>query len=294
MTNIAYGNRNHLSVRDDNSWYDTITLGNGRGDYVSDWGFHNTITLGNGAGDTVVTESGNDTITLGNGAGDTVYGNKIGGDIITLGDGRGDSVNFFDSAGIYSPPLIAGNTVTLGDGRGDHVIADYTSGDSITLGNGAGDTVRAGNSSYDSITVGNGNHDVVDVYGTAGSIEDSITVGNGNDTIYAGQNTTIKVGTGHDSFVFEQTAPSTIGNAVITGFNANHDSFTFSNQLATSVTYHDDANGNAVIAVDHYDSITLEGVHAAQLHAADFHFVDDPAAAIAQHLQQIADHHAIL
>jgi hypothetical protein len=48
--------------------------------------------------------------------------------------------------------------------------------------------------------------------------------------------------------------------------------------LTTSVSYHDDAHGNAVIAVDNAgDTITLMGVHSSQLQPSDFHFVD-PAA----------------
>jgi hypothetical protein len=120
-------------------------------------------------------------------------------------------------------------------------------------------------------------------------------VGNGNDTIYAGQNTAITVGTGHDSFVFEQTAPGSIGATVVTGFNPNKDSFTFSNQLTTFVSYQDDAHGNAVITVDNAgDTITLVGVHASELHPSDFHFVD-PAAAVPgapSAAQQLAEHHA--
>jgi hypothetical protein len=114
-------------------------------------------------------------------------------------------------------------------------------------------------------------------------------VGNGNDTIHAGLNTTMTVGTGHDSFVFEQTTPGSIVTATVTGFNPNKDSFTFSNQLTTSVSYQDDAHGNAVITVDSAgDTITLLGVHASELHPNDFHFVD-PAAPAAQ---QLAEHHA--
>ena len=76
------------------------------------------------------------------------------------------------------------------------------------------------------------------------------------------------VGVGQDSFVFDQTTPGTIGTATITGFNPNKDSFTFSNQLTNSVSYHDNAQGNAVIAVDSAgDTITLVGVHSSELHA---------------------------
>jgi Ca2+-binding RTX toxin-like protein len=36
----------------------------------------------------------------------------------------------------------------------------------------------------------------------------SIKVGNGNDTLYVGTNDTLTVGTGHDSFIFQQTTPA--------------------------------------------------------------------------------------
>ena len=50
------------------------------------------------------------------------------------------------------------------------------------------------------------------------------------------------VGIGHDSFVFEQTTPGSIGTATVTGFDSNKGSFTFSNQLTTSVSYQEDIN----------------------------------------------------
>jgi len=75
----------------------------------------------------------------------------------------------------------------------------------------------------------------------------------------------------------------------ITGFDPHKDSFTFSTLITTAVSYQDDAHGNAVITVDPAgDTITLMGVHASQLHPADFHFAD-PAALVAQ---QLAEHHA--
>jgi hypothetical protein len=171
------------------------------------------------------------------------------------------------------------------------VSAQNSSYDTITLGNGDGDSVNAQNSvgysplpnqPNDFITVGNGAGDTVYDQNSA---NDNITVGNGDDTIYAGQNTTITVGTGHDSFVFEQTTPGTIGSATITGFDPAKDVITFSNQLTSSVSYHDNAQGNAVITVDNAgDTITLMGVHASDLHPSDFHFAD-PA-------QMVADLHA--
>jgi hypothetical protein len=64
--------------------------------------------------------------------------------------------------------------------------------------------------------------------------------------------------------------------------------------LTTSVSYHDNAQGNAVVTVDSAgDTITLTGVHAADLHPNDFHFVD-PAAlpAAPSAAQMVAELHA--
>ena len=144
--------------------------------------------------------------------------------------------------------------------------------------------------SVDAPTVGNGNGDVVN--DTSGS-NNRITVGNGNDTLFLGKNDTVTVGTGHDSFVFQQTTPGSIGAVTVTGFDPHKDSFTFSNQLTTSVSYHDDSFGNTVINVDHGgDTVTLLGVHAADLQPHDFHF--DPAAQLAQQLAQLHVHHSLL
>jgi hypothetical protein len=239
----------------------TINYGNRSHLSINDNSYGDTIVLGNGSGDSISSVSAYNTITLGNGSHDAVY---------TVSDG---------------------DTITLGNGAYDFARIDNSDHDTIVLGNGLGDAVINESGYFSHITLGDGNHDVVNAQH---SIADVVTVGNGNDTIFAGLNTTMTVGTGHDSFVFEQTTPGDIGWATISGFDPHKDSITFASELTSSVSYHDDAHGNAVIAVDGNasDTITLEGVHAAQLHAADFHFVDDPAQAIAQHLQQIADHHA--
>jgi Ca2+-binding RTX toxin-like protein len=123
------------------------------------------------------------------------------------------------------------------------------------------------------------------------SVGDTITVGNGNDTIYVGSNDRVTVGTGQDSFVFQQTTPGNIGAVTVTGFDPGKDVITFSTQLTTSVSYHDNAQGNAVVTVDNAgDTITLVGVHASELHPSDFHFVDPAAVpAIATTAQMVAD-----
>jgi hypothetical protein len=64
--------------------------------------------------------------------------------------------------------------------------------------------------------------------------------------------------------------------------------------LTTSVSYHDNAQGNAVVTVDNSgDTITLVGVHASELHPSNFHFVDPAAVpAFATTAQMVADLHA--
>ena len=100
------------------------------------------------------------------------------------------------------------------------------------------------------------------------------------------------VGTGHDSFIFEQTTPGNIGAVTVNHFDPDKDIFTFSSQLTTSVSYHDNAQGNAVVTVANSgDTITLVG--ASELHPSNFHFIDPPAVpAIATTAQMVADLHA--
>jgi hypothetical protein len=101
-----------------------------------------------------------------------------------------------------------------------------------------------------------------------------ITVGKGNDTIYVGLRDTVTVGTGHDSFVFQQTAPGNIGAVTINHFDPSKDVVVLSSQFATSVSVQDNSQGNAVITVDNAgDTITLVGVHSSALQPSDFHFV---------------------
>ncbi len=78
-----------------------------------------------------------------------------------------------------------------------------------------------------------------------------------------------------DTFVFNF---ANVGQTTVTDFHPATDilefgSPIFANALAVLNATHDDGHGNAVIAVDAHDSITLNGVLKAQLHATDFHVV---------------------
>lgn len=76
-----------------------------------------------------------------------------------------------------------------------------------------------------------------------------------------------------DNFVFNF---ANVGQATVTNFHADTDvlevkASLFANLQAVLDATHDDANGNAVVALDSQDSITLAGVAKAQLHSTDFH-----------------------
>jgi VCBS repeat-containing protein len=83
-------------------------------------------------------------------------------------------------------------------------------------------------------------------------------------------------GTGpSDNFVFDF---ANVGQATITNFHVDTDllqikSAIFANAQAILDATHDDGHGNAVVALDAHDSITLAGVTKAQLHQTDFHLV---------------------
>jgi hypothetical protein len=78
--------------------------------------------------------------------------------------------------------------------------------------------------------------------------------------------------TRHDTFIFDQTTPGSIGAVTINHFDPAHDVIQIQSALAAAVTPVDDSHGNAVIAVGG-GTITLADVHASALKASDFHFV---------------------
>jgi hypothetical protein len=78
-----------------------------------------------------------------------------------------------------------------------------------------------------------------------------------------------------DNFVFNFAG---VGHSAIAGFDPATDTLQFSSSIFANVqaalnATHDDGHGNAIIAIDAHDSVTLNGVLKAQLHAHDFHFV---------------------
>jgi hypothetical protein len=78
-----------------------------------------------------------------------------------------------------------------------------------------------------------------------------------------------------DNFVFNFAG---VGHTTVTDFHPLSDALQFGNSIFADAqaglnATRDDGHGNAVIAIDGHDSITLGDVLKAQLHAADFHIV---------------------
>ena len=78
-----------------------------------------------------------------------------------------------------------------------------------------------------------------------------------------------------DNFVFNFAG---VGHTAVTDFHPDSDTLQFKSPIFASAlaafnAATDDGHGNTVIAIDAHDTITLSGVHKAQLHASDFHVV---------------------
>ena len=88
-------------------------------------------------------------------------------------------------------------------------------------------------------------------------------------------NQTLTGSASSDNFAFNFAS---VGHTTITDFRPETDTLQFSssifaNALSVLNATHDNGHGDAVIAIDAHDSITLNGVLKAQLHVSDFHVV---------------------
>jgi Ca2+-binding RTX toxin-like protein len=116
-----------------------------------------------------------------------------------------------------------------------------------------------------------------------GTLADVLLGGAGNDILIGGLgDDVLSGGTGKDTFRFTETAAghANFGKDVIVDFELGHDSIeidhsVFANYDALRAAITDDGHGNAVIAADANNTITLAGVSVASAtaHLADFHLV---------------------
>jgi hypothetical protein len=95
----------------------------------------------------------------------------------------------------------------------------------------------------------------------------------GSTIVASAPNQTLTGLAGGDTFVFNFAG---VGHTTVTDFNPDSDALQFKSQIFASVqdvfnAMHDDGHGNTVIAIDAQDTVTLNGVIKAQLHASDFH-----------------------
>jgi probable HAF family extracellular repeat protein len=100
--------------------------------------------------------------------------------------------------------------------------------------------------------------------------------GSGNDVLIGHRKDMLTGGAGADTFVFNPK----LGKETITDFNAGQDVLSFDHTLFAEATASQvlsqmhDGKAGAVIVIDHADTITLTGVHVADLqsHLSDFDF----------------------
>jgi len=230
--------------------------------------------IGNALDNLIVGADGNDVLQGG-----------LGNDVLQGGNGddymAGGAGNDYMAGGAGDDYMAggAGNDIYLVGSVGDVVVE--------TVGQGI-DTVRVWIGSY---TLGD-NVERLELYGSAvsgtGNALNNVLTGNnqnnvlnggiGNDTLEGkAGNDTMNGGSGSDTFIFT----AGFGHDTINGFHAgatgDADVISISSSLiadfADLLSHTADAGANTVITVDAANSITLLGVHKADLDISDFLFV---------------------
>ncbi|THD34591.1 MAG: matrixin family metalloprotease [Sphingomonas sp.] len=156
-----------------------------------------------------------------------------------------------------------GNLTLTGIGAANEKIIGATGNDTLS-GMDGNDTL-----------VGNDGDDVLD----GGNGADLLRGGNGNDTLKGGAgNDTLSGGAGVDKFVFDHgTNQDTVTDFISGTDKLDLSAFGFADFAAVQSATHDDVNGNAVIDLGSGDTVTLTGVHSAQLQSGDVIIAAGPA-----------------
>ena len=247
--------------------YDNFVLTNGAGETVnvpppvpSGGG---TPGGGTGGGSTAATpgpdivsgSTGPDTID--GGLGDDTIGGGAGDDTVTGGDGN--DVAFGGEGSDF-----------VGGGAGDDKA--YGGAGNDTVAGGAGNDVVGGGAGNDQLLGGAGNDTV---YG--GSGDDTVFAGSGADRIYGGTgNDVIYFGT-NDGAADVYASVASNGSDTLWGFEDGIDKLNLTASGIASFSdlsgkIADDGAGNVTIDLGGGNILTLRGVTASQLSAADFEF----------------------
>ncbi|MDE2063391.1 MAG: hypothetical protein KGJ00_13375, partial [Bradyrhizobium sp.] len=164
-------------------------------------------------------------------------------------------------------------------------------GDTLTISDGTNTAVINFSGTVGTLNFVADNNQINGVAGTSGTIvydppatgqtltgvtmHDPGQVPGGSIVAASGPNQTLSGSAPSDNFVFNFPG---VGQSTITNFHATTDTLQFGSSIFADAqtalnAVHDDGHGNAVLAIDAHDSITLTGVLKSQLHVSDFHIV---------------------
>ena len=224
---------------------------------------YNDVISGNGGANVLKGGEGNDAIQGG-----------AGGDTLDGGGGSRDMLSYQASSAGVTVNLSAG-TASGGDAQDDSFTGfEWLSGSvhSDTLTGDAGENTLFGNDGIDFL-FGLASNDTLS--GDAGI--DTLDGGTGNDTLIGGRDGDILIGGANaDTFVFDTRASAQDqGIDLITDFQDGSDRLRFDIDNGTngmSQLTIVEILGNTVISYDN-GMVTLAGVSASQITAADFEFV---------------------
>jgi hypothetical protein len=239
-----------------------------------------TVNVQSGALDIGGPVAGTGQFTIGNGAQLELGGSVSAGQTITFDGSTGtlkldDPTHFasqisgltgsggIDLAGFDSTQTVVnatiGTTQTVLTITDENHIAPISAAVITLLGNYTGSTFNFSSDAHGGVLI-------VDPPAGAPAI---------NTIVATGPNQTL-TGTGTpDNFVFNF---ANVGQATVTNFHADTDvlevkASLFANLQAVLTATHDDADGNAIVALDSHDTITLAGVSKVLLNQIDFHLV---------------------
>ncbi|MBH5400024.1 hypothetical protein HZZ13_19845 [Bradyrhizobium sp. CNPSo 4010] len=190
-------------------------------------------------------------------------------------DARSGGASLFGDGGYMSDNARGGDDLLIAtvDGNPDSISIALVGDASLMFGNAQGGNDILSGSNHDDWLFGDARTYAPAVGGSIAGGRDVLNGGGGNDQIWGGPN--------NDLFVFNAGSGQDVindfdqGNAAGGSTAAEHDvidlqDYDLSGWSALKSLIGDDGSGNAVIHLASDDTITLNGIHAADLKATDF------------------------